>query len=120
MFQYKRAHYETSEIGIQQRANRIGFVVNCRTSICCPLYCGTCAGSPSLFGDGGGCHSAGRGRGGHWALGDDGVELQQEHPASGLPDNQQDRDMIARELLIKFQMSESHPMVELMKAYRKF
>ena len=37
-----------------------------------------------------------------------------------LPDNQQDRDMIARELLIKFQMSPSHPMVELMKAYRKF
>ena len=37
-----------------------------------------------------------------------------------LPDNQQDRDMIARELLVKFQMSESHPMVELMKAYRKF
>ena len=37
-----------------------------------------------------------------------------------LPDNQQDRDMIARELLIKFQMSESHPMVELMRAYRKF
>ncbi len=37
-----------------------------------------------------------------------------------LPDNQQDRDMIARELLIKFQMSESHPMVELMNAYRKF
>ena len=29
-----------------------------------------------------------------------------------LPDNQQDRDMIARELLIKFQMSSSHPMVE--------
>jgi len=37
-----------------------------------------------------------------------------------LPDNQQDRDMIARELLIKFQMSEKHPMVELHKAYRKF
>ena len=37
-----------------------------------------------------------------------------------LPDNQQDRDMIARELLIKFQMSENHPMVELHKAYRKF
>ena len=27
-----------------------------------------------------------------------------------LPDNQQDRDMIARELLIKFQMSKRHPM----------
>jgi hypothetical protein len=37
-----------------------------------------------------------------------------------LPDNQQDRDMIARELLIKFQMSERHPMVDLDKAYRKF
>ena len=37
-----------------------------------------------------------------------------------LPDNQQDRDMIARELLVKFQMSGSHPMVELMKAYKKF
>ena len=37
-----------------------------------------------------------------------------------LPDNQQDRDMIARELLVKFQMSQSHPMVELMKAYGKF
>ena len=30
-----------------------------------------------------------------------------------LPDNQQDRDMIARELLIKFQMSKRHPMVVL-------
>ncbi|MEL7542472.1 MAG: hypothetical protein AAGJ70_01725 [Pseudomonadota bacterium] len=37
-----------------------------------------------------------------------------------LPDNQQDRDMIARELLIKFQMSPDHPMVQLNKAYRKF
>ena len=37
-----------------------------------------------------------------------------------LPDNQQDRDMIARELLVKFQMSERHPMVDLDKAYRKF
>ena len=37
-----------------------------------------------------------------------------------LPDNQQDRDMIARELLIKFQMSPDHPMVELNKAYAKF
>ena len=37
-----------------------------------------------------------------------------------LPDNQQDRDMIARELLIRFQMSECHPLVELNKAYRKF
>ena len=37
-----------------------------------------------------------------------------------LPDNQQDRDMIARELLIKFQMSERHPLVELREAYKKF
>ena len=37
-----------------------------------------------------------------------------------LPDNQQDRDMIARELLIKFQMSDRHPMIDLNKAYRKF
>ena len=37
-----------------------------------------------------------------------------------LPDNQQDRDMIARELLIKFQMSKRHPMVQLKEAYGKF
>ena len=37
-----------------------------------------------------------------------------------LPDNQQDRDMIARELLIKFQMSPRHPLVQLREAYRKF
>ena len=37
-----------------------------------------------------------------------------------LPDNQQDRDMIARELLLKFQMSDSHPLVTLRKAYKKF
>ena len=36
-----------------------------------------------------------------------------------LPDNQQDRDMMARELLIKFQMSPKHPMVQLNQAYRK-
>jgi len=41
-------------------------------------------------------------------------------PDMALPDNQQDRDMIARELLVKFQMSTQHPMVELNKAYRKF
>jgi hypothetical protein len=34
-----------------------------------------------------------------------------------LPDTQQERDMIARELLIKFQMSESHPLIELRQAY---
>jgi len=37
-----------------------------------------------------------------------------------LPKNQQDRDMIARELLVKFQMSPDHPLVQLNKAYRKF
>ena len=37
-----------------------------------------------------------------------------------LPDNQQDRDMIARELLIKFQMSKQHPMVVLKENYGKF
>jgi hypothetical protein len=37
-----------------------------------------------------------------------------------LPDNQQDRDMLARELLIKFQMAENHPLVDLRHAYAKF
>ena len=37
-----------------------------------------------------------------------------------LPDNQQDRDMIARELLIKFQMSKRHLMVVLKENYGKF
>ena len=37
-----------------------------------------------------------------------------------LPDNQQDRDMIARELLIKFQMSGRHPLIDLKNAYVKF
>ena len=37
-----------------------------------------------------------------------------------LPDDQQDRDMLARELLIKFQMSPRHPLIELNKAYKKF
>ncbi|MFQ6022637.1 MAG: hypothetical protein ACE5NW_07945 [Acidiferrobacterales bacterium] len=37
-----------------------------------------------------------------------------------LPKDQQDRDMLARELLIKFQMSRRHPLVDLKKAYRKF
>ena len=36
-----------------------------------------------------------------------------------LPDNQQDSDMIARELLVKFQMSPRHPLVDLKKAYKK-
>lgn len=37
-----------------------------------------------------------------------------------LPESQQERDMLARELLLKFQMSKRHPLVELNKAYRKF
>lgn len=37
-----------------------------------------------------------------------------------LTDNQQDRDMIARELLVKFQMSDRNPLVSLRKAYMKF
>ena len=36
-----------------------------------------------------------------------------------LPNEQQSRDMIARELLIKFQMSPRHPLVDLKKAYKK-
>jgi hypothetical protein len=45
------------------------------------------------------------------------VTVPQEVP---LPEGQQDRDMIAREFLIKFQMSARHPMVDLRAAYRKF
>jgi len=37
-----------------------------------------------------------------------------------LPKDQQDRDMIARELLIKFQMSPNHPLMTLKKAFKKF
>jgi hypothetical protein len=37
-----------------------------------------------------------------------------------LPDNQQDRDMLARELLIKFQMSRRHPLLQLRDVYGKF
>ena len=37
-----------------------------------------------------------------------------------LPGNQQDRDMIARELLVRFQTSPNHPLHELNNAYRKF
>ena len=36
-----------------------------------------------------------------------------------LPGNQQDRDMVARELLVKFQSAESHPLVELNQEYGK-
>ncbi len=37
-----------------------------------------------------------------------------------LPGNQQDRDMLARELLVRFQTSPNHPLVQLNKACRKF
>ena len=37
-----------------------------------------------------------------------------------LPDNQQDRDMLARELLVKFQMSKRHQLDELRDNYAKF
>ncbi len=37
-----------------------------------------------------------------------------------LPDTQQERDMVARELLLKFQMSPHHPLVDLGKAHKKF
>ena len=37
-----------------------------------------------------------------------------------LGNNQQVRDMIARELLIKFQMSDRHPLTTLRRAYTKF
>lgn len=36
-----------------------------------------------------------------------------------LPDNQQDRDMVARELLIKFQMSQRNPLIALKDVYDK-
>ena len=36
-----------------------------------------------------------------------------------LPADQQGRDMIARELLVKFQMSPRHPLVDLKKVYGK-
>ena len=41
-------------------------------------------------------------------------------PDLALPDNQQDRDMLARELLIKFQMSKRNPLADLKDAYSKF
>jgi hypothetical protein len=46
-----------------------------------------------------------------WVTVPDGMEL---------PEDQQNRDMIARELLVKFQMSPRHPMIDLRKAYAKF
>ena len=41
-------------------------------------------------------------------------------PEMKLPDNQQDRDMLARELLVKFQMSQQNPLLQLKEAYKKF
>lgn len=41
-------------------------------------------------------------------------------PGIELPDNQQDRDMLARELLVKFQMSPQNPLLELKEAYKRF
>jgi hypothetical protein len=41
-------------------------------------------------------------------------------PDLELPDNQQDRDMLAREILIKYQMSPQHPLTDLKTAYTKF
>jgi hypothetical protein len=41
-------------------------------------------------------------------------------PSMSLPDNQQERDMLARELLVRFQTSPNHPLQELNAAYRKF
>ena len=37
-----------------------------------------------------------------------------------LPDTQQERDMVARELLLKFQMSPDHPLVGLGETHKKF
>ena len=37
-----------------------------------------------------------------------------------LPADEQDRHMLARELLVKFQMSDRNPLMGLRKAYRKF
>jgi hypothetical protein len=41
-------------------------------------------------------------------------------PGIALPGNQQDRDMLARELLIKFQMSSNNPLLTLKNTYGKF
>ena len=45
-----------------------------------------------------------------WVTVPEGVEL---------PEDQQDQDMLAREMLIKFQMSPRHPLVELKSVYAK-
>lgn len=41
-------------------------------------------------------------------------------PNLKLPTGQQERDMLAREMLIKFQMSKRHPLLKLNAAYQKF
>ena len=58
---------------------------------------------------------------GNAAVGDRNVNGWVRVPDSmELPDNQQDRDMMAREFLLKFQMSDRHPLGTLRKAYAKF
>ena len=37
-----------------------------------------------------------------------------------LPDNQQDRDMLARELLVRFQMSKRHPLLKFNDLHKRF
>ena len=37
-----------------------------------------------------------------------------------VPEDEQDRHMLAREMLVKFQMSNRNPLIALNKAYRKF
>jgi hypothetical protein len=37
-----------------------------------------------------------------------------------IPEDQQNRDMLARELLVKHQMSPNHPLIALKNAYKKF
>ncbi|MEM7032609.1 MAG: hypothetical protein AAF629_23855 [Chloroflexota bacterium] len=41
-------------------------------------------------------------------------------PDMEIPEGQQAQDMLARELLIKYQMSPKHPLVDLKNAYKKF
>jgi hypothetical protein len=41
-------------------------------------------------------------------------------PHVSIPESQQDRDMLARELLVKFQMSKRHQLSELLENYAKF
>ena len=48
------------------------------------------------------------------------IESLESGPPPKLPDDQQGRDMMARELLIKFQVSKKHPLWDLKRAYKKF